>query len=95
MADWNFDMTAAPKGKTRTVRSGKKSMREIHSQDRIMTLGQDNKVRPSYWDREREAWAMYSEKFPPVGWQPYPDPPKAVPEHIRAILNAYQGASND
>lgn len=75
---WNFDMSQAPKGVTKTYTStlkGQKVSREVHVPENIIAAGNDGVVTVSYWVEKQQRWNMFSKDTPPLAWQPFPEHP--------------------
>lgn len=72
---WDFDISAAPKGKERII-SGKVAgtreyERNIHVRERIFAAGNGGVVTVSYWVPEQGRWNMFTKAVPPMAWRPY------------------------
>lgn len=76
---WNFDMSAAPKGRmeTRQVKVGKTIVdREFHIPEKILVAGPDDgHVTASYWVAKAERWNCFSKGQEPIAWMPWPEYP--------------------
>lgn len=71
---WNFDMSAAPRGSTKTV-SGPKGDREVFVRDVIYVAGDFPHVTLSYWIPKEGRWCMFTTENPPVAWRRVPAHP--------------------
>ena len=81
MTNWNFDMSAAPKGKTvsSAQRIGDKDVEvERFVSDLIIAAGSEGVVTVSKWIPKEERWNMFSKSAPPVAWMPWPSHPEAL-----------------
>lgn len=79
MSEWNFDMTQAPRGTVRSVTRtiGKNEVTtEEHVPDLIIAAGNDGVVTVSRWLPKEARWNMFSDKTPPMAWQPWPQHPE-------------------
>ena len=78
---WNYDMSQAPRGETKTVtRTIGKNTVEIteHLPAKIIAGGACGVVTVSYWVMAAERWAMFTKEVPPIAWQPWPEPAVVV-----------------
>jgi hypothetical protein len=81
--EWNYDMSAAPRGEYRDVHR-KVGDRAItvsqHFPATIFVAANDGKtVTPSKWLPEQERWNMFTKDAPPIAWMPWPTHPEATP----------------
>lgn len=75
---WNFDLSQAPKGTTKTttvVIKGKELTREAHVPEVILAAGNEGVVTFSYWVEKHQRWAMFTKDVPPLAWMPMPKHP--------------------
>ena len=80
MDDWNFDISAAPKGKTLVVNRtiGKKKVDvSVHEHVLIIAAGSDDVVTLSRWLPSEGRWNMFTKAVPPIAWKPWPAHPRA------------------
>lgn len=77
--EWNFDMSAAPRGETKNVRRvvGKiETVTEVHFPVLIIAAGADGvTVTATSWLPKQERWNMFSKGHPPIAWASWPDHP--------------------
>lgn len=73
MADWNHDISKAPRGKYRVVPAGKgdKSTRKVFERQEIIAAGPHGTVCVSYFIPEQARWNMFTAENGPIAWQPY------------------------
>ena len=80
--NWNFDMTAAPKGgikkTTHKGPNGQDVERETYEAPQIIAAGRCGVVTLSRWNPKREAWSMFSADVPPIAWMEWPAAPVAA-----------------
>lgn len=81
MADWNFNMDDAPRGRTETrTRKGKDGSQTEYEHFvpvKILAAGSGDVVTISRWLPDEQRWNMFSKDVPPIAWQPFPDHPHA------------------
>lgn len=75
MADWNFDMSKAPRGRFRVVAlaNGKGTRRVFEAAD-IIVAGACGTVTVAHWLDDQKRWNMFTAEVPPVAWMPYAGP---------------------
>ena len=76
--EWNFDLSQAPKGTTKTyasVMKGRELTREVHVPTYILAAGNDGVVTLSYWNEKYQKWSMFTKDVPPLAWMPMPKHP--------------------
>ena len=76
---WNFDMSAAPRGRieqrTRKVKDTDVPY-EHFARDRIIVAADDGKtVTMSSWLSDEGRWEMFTKDHPPIAWQVWPEHP--------------------
>lgn len=78
MAEWNFDISQAPKGHSeeKQVKIGKAvvAVRQYHTK-RIIAAGNGGVVSITKWLPKERRWEFFTEDAPPLAWQPMPDHP--------------------
>ena len=75
MAEWNFDMTKAPRGRFRVVPSGNgKGTRRVFEPADIIVAGACGTVTVAHWLDDQKRWNMFTAEVPPVAWMPYAGP---------------------
>lgn len=81
MADWNFDISEAPRGglvDRQTSRSDKEGNPVVVSEwvsPRVIAASSCGKVISTRWMPESERWEMFTKESPPIAWQPWPAHP--------------------
>ncbi|MDB5531565.1 MAG: hypothetical protein JWR51_4668 [Devosia sp.] len=75
MTDWNFDISAAPRGHTET-RTAKGQPYEAFVGDPIIVATEDGTVTLSQWLPKTERWEMLGKDEAPIAWQPWPKHPR-------------------
>ena len=79
MTDWNYDMSAAPKGQVRAtgefIPPGMKMWGNTMTFIIIAADGLGN-VGLSRWLINEERWLNFNKANPPIAWQPWPDHPE-------------------
>lgn len=77
---WNFDMDAAPKGKTETIRVpwNKKTVeRKVFTPHWVLTATPTcGKVIMSHWLPKENRWNGYTKENPPLAWMEKPKHPE-------------------
>ncbi|RVQ10031.1 hypothetical protein [Sinorhizobium meliloti] len=85
---WNFDISAAPRGRTITVtetdKDGKLRERQEFRHDHVILASKCGKVSRSYWIPDEQRWCMFSKNEEPKAWQHWPE----WPEDAIATLHA-------
>lgn len=80
--NWNYDMSAAPRGNyiTRTQKGKDGEPVEVTAfiSQKVILGGACGTVTVSRWLPDEQRWEMFSNKETPLAWQPYPDPPKPL-----------------
>lgn len=81
MADWNYDINQAPRGRivdqTVTDKHGKTKTVGRFERDVIIAASKCGKVTSSYFIPEQNRWCMFAEGELPIAWQPWPEHPHA------------------
>jgi hypothetical protein len=83
MGEWNFDMSAAPRGqtelRTRKGRDGSDIEYTRHVSPKIIAAAADGEtVTVSHWIPDAERWNMFAKEHPPIAWMPWPAHPGAA-----------------
>lgn len=81
MADWNFNMSEAPKGHTEkrsfSVRD-REVTKDVHVPELIIAADPDSDVvTVSRWIPKEDRWNMFSKNRPPLAWKPFPKHPRS------------------
>ncbi|KFB10364.1 hypothetical protein [Nitratireductor basaltis] len=77
---WNFDLSAAPKGKPiqrEVKRKGEVVLVDDFQHQKIIAAGRCGVVTVSRWLPEEGRWEMFTKEHPPIAWQPWPEHPEA------------------
>lgn len=75
MAEWNFDMSKAPRGRFRVVPSGKgKGTRRVFEPADIIVAGACGTVTVAHWLDDQKRWNMFTAEVQPIAWMPYAGP---------------------
>jgi len=82
--EWNFDLSAAPKGRfetrLRNGRDGSQSEYQHFVRELIIAAASDGKtVTVSSWLPDQERWNMFAKEAPPIAWQSWPEHPGETP----------------
>ena len=87
MADWNFDMSQAPRSKkvfshTVALKKGGNPTGETKDiykleKDVIIAASKCGKVTASYYIPDEDRWCMFAKGELPIAWQPWPEHPHA------------------
>ena len=75
---WNFDISQAPKGKTKKITrtlKGKEVETELHVPEKILAAGNEGVVTLSHWIEKEQRWNMFTKDVPPLAWMPWPKHP--------------------
>ncbi|AVH41856.1 hypothetical protein [Agrobacterium tumefaciens] len=87
--NWNYDISAAPRGKmvptTVKTKDGLKET-ETYQREYIIAAGHCGAVTKSYWIPDQERWCMFSKDVPPRAWMPWPENPFAAATTSEAAL---------
>ena len=79
MTEWNFDMSAAPKGRVRAVGelipTGKMTW-GANVPVFIIAADVHGWTCMSRWIPEEGCWMGFNKASPPIAWQPWPDHPE-------------------
>lgn len=96
MSNWNFDITAAPRGEekiTTTIVDGKERTKREYHVAPVWLAFADGKVKRSYWVPEDKGfparWSGCTAAETPIAWQHY-----VVPEHPSVESSVRRGASS-
>lgn len=76
--EWNFDISAAPKGHFEVVvkQVGKNTvMSVVHVPALIIAAGNGGVVTTSKWLDKEQRWNMFTKDVPPMAWMPWPSHP--------------------
>lgn len=75
MAEWNFDMTKAPRGKVRLVAAGQgKGTRKVPERVDIIAASACGVVTVTRWLDDQKRWNMFTSEVGPIAWMPYAGP---------------------
>ena len=74
MAQWNHDLTKAPRGSIRIVPAGKDATRKIMVPTEIIAASACGVVCIARWLDDQKRWDMFTREAPPIAWQPYSGP---------------------
>ena len=71
MADWNFDMSKAPRGKYDIVAlSNGKGTRKVFRPVEIIVAGACGTVTVARWVDDERRFDMFTAEVPPIAWMP-------------------------
>lgn len=75
MADWNFDMSKAPRGKYRVVAlANDKGTRKVWESAEIIVAGACGTVTVAHWLDDLKRFNMFTAEVPPIAWMPHAGP---------------------
>lgn len=83
MSEWNFDMNAAPKGVSRTIKSGKGTAEIFDREYVFLACPKGELIIKSFWVMEDQRWngiAIGKPENLPIAWMRYPDHPNKQKE---------------
>jgi hypothetical protein len=86
MADWNYDMSKAPRGRFRVVSAGGKTdaTRRVFEPADIIVAGACGTVTVAHWLDDAKRWNMFTAEVPPVAWMPFAGPRAYVDDKGKA-----------
>lgn len=93
---WNFDISAAPRGRTeqQSRRVGdKQTTVSVFVPDRVILATKCGKVTLSEWLPKEGRWMMLAAGEPPVAWQIWPEHPDLTP-HPNERSNVWGAVSS-
>lgn len=76
--DWNFDIGAAPRGRTERVEVAGKPAKSFFVPDRVILATKCGKVTASHWILNEQRWEMLAVGEEPLAWQPWPVHPEVA-----------------